>query len=69
LGNERRRFSGLTTRDRGATNHPRRADCGRKVVVSPSGHRHPENKAWHGSSPFKRRRMTPMSRSRTRRRP
>ncbi len=69
LGNERRRFSGLTTRDRHPKNHPRRTDCGRRVVGSPSGHRHPENKAWHGSSPFKRRRMTPMSRSKTRRRP
>lgn len=69
LGSERSRFSGLTTPARSATNRPRRTDCGGKVVVSPSEHRHPENKTWHGSSPFKRRRMTPMSRSRTRRQP
>ncbi len=44
LGNERR-FSGLTTRDRSAKNLPGRTDRGRKVLVSPSEHRHPENKA------------------------
>ena len=35
LGNEHSRFSGLPLPDRGADNHPRRTDCGRKVVVSP----------------------------------
>jgi hypothetical protein len=69
LGNERRRFSGLTRPDRGAKNPPRRTNCGRTVLVLPSEHRHPENKAWRGSSPFKRRRKAPMSRSKTRRRP
>jgi hypothetical protein len=46
LGNERRRFSGLTRSDRNAKNPPRRTNCGRTVVVLPSEHRHPENKAW-----------------------
>jgi hypothetical protein len=68
LGNERRPFGRLARRDPDATNRPRRTNCGRKGLGSPSGHRHPENKAWHGSSPFKRRRVAPMSRSRTRRR-
>ena len=68
LGNQRPCFSGLTTRDRGPKNPPRRRDCGGKVLFWPSEHRHPEHKAWHGSSPFKWRRMAPMSRSRTRRR-
>src|SRR5271155_5788511 len=44
-GNERRRLTGLTRRDGVANNHPRRTDCGRKVVVLPSEHRHPETKA------------------------
>jgi len=68
LGNERRRLGWLARRDGDATNHPRRTNCGRRGLGLPSGHRHPENKAWHGSSPFKRRREAPMSRSRTRRR-
>src|SRR5579871_632912 len=46
LGNERRRFGGLTIRDRGAKYRPRRKDCGREVLVSCSEHRHPENKAY-----------------------
>jgi hypothetical protein len=48
LGKERRRFSGLTKRDCYAENRPRRRLRGRKVMVLPSGHRHPVNKACIG---------------------
>jgi hypothetical protein len=45
-GSERRRLNAFTGRDSVANNHPRRMVCGRKVVVLPYEHRHPENKAW-----------------------
>jgi sirohydrochlorin ferrochelatase len=43
VGNGRRRFTGLTRRDRRADTHPRRTGRGREVVVLPSEHRRPEN--------------------------
>jgi hypothetical protein len=44
LGNERRRLSLPATPDRSASDRPGRIECGRRVVVSPSGHRHPETR-------------------------
>jgi hypothetical protein len=44
LGNERRRFGGLTIRDRSAKNRPRRTDCGPEVLVSRWEHRHPKKR-------------------------
>ena len=44
LGNERRRFDGLTICDRSAKNRPRRTDCGPEVLVSRWEHRHPKTR-------------------------